>query len=208
MTALINGSPKAEGSSSEILVSRFEKIETGNPDEIKKIHLGKCEVSSEDMEILKACDTWVFFFPLYVDALPGHLVDCLLQIEKAVKEPKKVYAVVCMGFFEGIQTRHALSVMENFCLKSGFKYCGGIGVGGAGAFGGMKGIPLYKGPLIEIDMGLKELRENAWQGKTAENIFVGLKFPRFLYRLAGESNWKKVIKENGGKAKDLGRKIR
>lgn len=208
MIALINGSPKYENSSSEILLNRFEKIKTNNSNEIQKIHLVKNEVSLEDMELLKSCDTWVFFFPLYVDAIPGHLIECLLQIEEAVIAPKNIYAVVCMGFFEGIQTRNALSVIENFCIKCGFNYCGGIGVGGAGAFGGMKAIPLYKGPLVDIDLSLQKLKDNAEQSLDAENTFVELKFPKFLYRLAGEGNWKQVIKQNGGKTKDLNKRIK
>lgn len=207
MIALINGSPKFEGSSSELLLDRFEKIESENSAEFRKIHFAKGDVSNADIEVLKACDTWAFFFPLYVDAVPGHLVECLLKLQDSVKEKKNIYPIVCMGFFEPVQTRHALAVIENFCEKCGFNYGGGLGIGGAGAFGGMKGIPLFKGPLMDIDKALWELRENILRKKTEENKYAELKFPRFLYKLAGEMNWKKTIKQNGGKSKDLGKRI-
>ena len=33
---------------------------------------------------------------------------------------------------------------------------------------------------------------------------VSIAFPRFLYKMAAQLGWRQMIKENGGKVKDLG----
>lgn len=208
MIAVINGSPKKTGSASQVLIDRMLSYEPVINDEFIQVQLHACSVTEDQLSVLSAAGTWIFIFPLYVDSVPGHFLECLHQLS-ALKVPqgKKVYAVTPMGFFEGEQTRWALRVISNFCNKTGAQYCGGLGVGGTGAFDMMKNIPVFKGPMIEIDTSLLALRENAVKCADNGDVFTTIKFPRIAYFFAGQGMWRKTIKANGLKTKDLNRRI-
>ncbi|MCQ2983221.1 MAG: NAD(P)H-dependent oxidoreductase [Treponemataceae bacterium] len=209
MIALINGSPKKADSASEIFCRRIKSYEPAPEVTFTDAALHDCTVTPETLATLTAADTWMFVFPLYSDGIPGHLLDCLQQIAARSSETgaKKVYAVVGMGFFEGHQTQWALRVMANFCAKAGHEYCGGVGVGGTGAFGSLGGIPPFKGPMGTVDTPLLMLREYAAKGTVIGDTFTTIQFPRIAYRFAGQANWRKATKAFGNKAKDLGRRI-
>ncbi len=213
MIALINGSPKATGtgSASELLCNRIKSYEPAPEVSFTDVHLQGTTITAETLATLTAADTWLFVFPLYSDGIPGHLLDCLQQLSTAASASgvgeKKVYAVVGMGFFEGHQTQWALRVMANFCAKTGHQYCGGVGVGGTGAFGSLGGIPPFKGPMVSVDTPLLMLREYAAKGTVIGDTFTTIQFPRIAYRFAGQSAWRKAVKANGLKPKDLGRQI-
>jgi hypothetical protein len=42
----------------------------------------------------------------------------------------KVYVIANNGFIEGRQNEPLMQVMENFCVRAGLEWCGGIGIGG------------------------------------------------------------------------------
>lgn len=208
MIAVINGSPKKSGSASQVLIDRMLSYEPAKNMEYTQVQLHDCSVTEEQLSVLAAADTWILTFPLYVDSVPGHLLECLLQIAGLkIASGKKVYAVVPMGFFEGKQTHWVLRVISNFCAKTGSHYCGGLGVGGTGAFDMMKNIPVFKGPMITVDTSLLILLENAVKGENNQDIFTTIKFPRIAYLFAGQGMWRKTVKANGLKTKDLSRRI-
>ena len=41
-----------------------------------------------------------------------------------------VYDIANNGFIEGRQNEPLMQIMENFCIRSGLKWCGGLGIGG------------------------------------------------------------------------------
>ncbi|MDE7476781.1 MAG: NAD(P)H-dependent oxidoreductase [Lachnospiraceae bacterium] len=211
--ALINGSPKANNSTSEILLADLKKCITefnAEKTEIKEIGLHNTVIPQQTLEILKTAEAWVFAYPLYVDSIPAHLLSCLIQLEETDWQNRQIhiYGIVNCGFYEGVQAEFALDILKNWCSKSIFIWGGGIGVGGGGALAQMPTIENGHGPKAPIEKALHTLADKILQQETQQNNFVSVAFPRFLYKMAAQMGWRHMIKANGGKIKDLGNQPR
>lgn len=78
-------------------------------------------------------DSIVFAMPLYVDGVPSHVLNFLKEVEakyKKLNSEKRIYVIANNGFIEGRQNEPLMQVMENFCDRAGFNWCGGLGIGG------------------------------------------------------------------------------
>ncbi len=204
--ALINGSPKINGSTSGLLLDDLKSILSDRA-ETAGIEVHTAAISEEELMQLDSSDVWVFACPLYVDGIPAHLLSCLVQLEKAHLQSRGilVYAIVNCGFYEGLQAEYALEILRNWCDKAGFVWSGGIGVGGGGALAMMPRTESGKGPRAPIDKALGMMADNMVQHKPQENQYVSVAFPRFLYKLCAQMGWRQMIRSNGGKTKDLGK---
>ena len=200
--ALIDASPKPRGSTSGILLSHLrQRLPAGV--EGTEQRLRSPALPPEALPALQNAGVWVFACPLYVDGLPSHLLACLMELEKQGLAGKTVYAVVNCGFYEGIQAKPALGVFENWCARAGHTYGGGLGIGGGGAIPELP--PAEKGPMAPVLQALRELGGRIAGGEAGENRYLTIAFPRFLYRMAAQLGWRRRIKANGGRARDLGR---
>lgn len=211
--ALINGSPKVSSSASGILLTdlrRNLKNDKSNhhsgKTQIKEISLRNPVISQETLEALKSAEAWVFACPLYVDGLPAHLLSCLIQLAETdwQDHQKQIYGIVNCGFYEGIQAESALSILQNWCTRTGFIWGGGIGVGGGGALEQLPTLENGHGPKAPVEKALCTMAGKIIQRETQENKYVSIAFPRFLYKMAAQMGWRQKIKANGGKSKDLG----
>ena len=129
-TVMINGSPKKKLSVSAYLISIVRVLIRGTV-VVEQIH--NQGDHKRVLEAVKDADTVVFAMPLYVDGIPSHVLAFMQEMEAFCKENNhslKVYVVSNGGFIEGCQSRPLMLVMENFCRRSNFKWCGGIGIGG------------------------------------------------------------------------------
>lgn len=205
--ALINGSPKVNNSASGILLADLKNY---LGEEVKVMEKGfhTPSLSREMIEELAKADVWVFAYPLYVDGIPGHLLSCLIALEKAglQKPALQVYGIVNCGFYEGIQAQPALKLLQNWCIKTGVQWGGGIGIGGGGGLAMMPKTPPGKGPKAPIEKALEELSQSILMKQVRDNQYVSIAFPRFLYKLGAQMGWRQMIKANGGKARDLGKR--
>ncbi len=204
--ALIDGSPKGNNSASRVLL---EDLKGYWREDAEVVNLGfhSAEISKEAIEELSGTDAWVFAYPLYVDGIPGHLLSCLIQLEEAHLQNRQIhiYGIVNCGFYEGIQTKLALKLLQNWSIKAGFIWSGGIGVGGGGGLAMMPKLEPGHGPKAPIDKALAAFSDIILQKKVQENIYVSVAFPRFLYKIGAQIGWRQMIKANGGKRKDLGK---
>ncbi|MCI5655394.1 MAG: hypothetical protein SOT80_03645 [Candidatus Pseudoruminococcus sp.] len=202
--ALINGSPKVNNSASGVILEDL-KYYISEKAEILDIDFHKSVVSEEQLKILNSAEAWVFAYPLYVDGIPSHLLSCLVQLEKARLQNHNIhiYGIVNCGFYEGIQAEFALKILQNWCIKAGFTWGGGIGIGGGGCLSMMPKTKYGQGPKAPIHKALELITDKIIRHETQENNYVSVAFPRFLYKMAAEMGWRQLIKYNGGKAKDL-----
>jgi multimeric flavodoxin WrbA len=206
---LINGSPKLKGSASGILLNELKSLRS---DDCMTEYGFHTPVLPPEWNLQKFAqqDAAVFAFPLYVDGVPSHLVNCLCQLENYLKtHPSNliIYAIVNCGFFEGNQNRYALEIMKNWCAKSGLKWGQGIGIGGGGMLDGLQNVPAGKGPRKNFSDAIRQLSEHITVGTSAENIYVSPGIPRFTYKIGGEIGWRQQIKANGLSEKELSRKL-
>jgi len=206
--ALINGSPRGKGSNSGALLGDLKGVLPAEVS-IREFHFSKPMITDQDMKDLQNCSTWIFAFPLYVDAIPSHLLSCLGQLEQAdfKRENIHIYAIVNCGFYEAKQNRHAVSMMEIWCEKAGLTWEMGIGFGAGGGLSQMKNIPLGKGPKKNLGIALAELKETILAKDSKDNLYMSMNYPRFVHKLFAEAGWRKGIKANGGKVKDLKRQL-
>lgn len=70
----------------------------------------------------------------------------------------------------------------------------------------MSGSKPDKGPKVPINKELERFAAQILRCGTQGNRYVSVAFPRFLYRMGAQMGWRQMIKANGGKAKDLGRR--
>lgn len=200
--ALVNGSPKMKNSTSGILLDDIKSY-ISQQAEIIDINMHKPILSDKILKQIESVDVFVFSFPLYVDGIPGHLLSCLSQLEEVYKNNHEVYVygIVNCGFYEGQQAKNALDILQNWCMKTGILWAGGIGVGGGGALSQMPNAK--NGPKVPINKALQNMSVHILQSEIQENQFVSVTFPRFLYKMAAQIGWRQLIRSNGGKIKDL-----
>lgn len=206
--ALINGSPKVNSSASGALLEDL-KCYFSEKEQVVDIGLHTTIISKEMLEKFNNTDVWVFGCPLYVDGIPAHLLSCLIQLEKAHLKNRKIhiYGIVNCGFYEGIQAEFALKLLQNWCIKAGFIWSGGIGIGGGGGLAMMPKVEPGHGPKAPIDKALRAIADKILQQEMQENNYVSVAFPRILYKIGAQMGWRQIIKANGGKWKDLGKRL-
>lgn len=204
--ALINGSPKGKNSTSHALLEDLKGY-LGEEPEIVHFGFSSAAISKENIEELSEMDAWVLAFPLYIDGIPGHLLSCLIQLEEARLQNRQihVYGIVNCGFYEGIQAELALKLLQNWSIKAGFLWSGGVGVGGGGGLASMPKVEPGYGPKAPIDKALAAFSDSILKKNVQENVCMSVAFPRFLYQMGAQIGWRQMIRANGGKSKDLGK---
>lgn len=210
--ALINASPKKTASASKILLNDLKGLlldKQLDEENIKEFSLHTPNITEKEIEGLCKYSTWIFAFPLYVDGIPSHLLSCLYKMEQFGIESKNihVYAIVNCGFYEGKQACNALDILKNCCHKSDLAWGMGIGFGGGGALNSMQDLPVGSGPKGTLGKAYKEFISSILSQSSIENIYTSVGFPSFLYKLGGERGWRQMIKANGGKTKDLKKRL-
>lgn len=206
---LINGSPKVKDSSSGIVLNEIKKLLEKRMN-IEELSMRKPLIGKQDFDALNNCDVLIFSFPLYVDGIPSQLLSCLIQLENfyTQNQNKKiiVYAVVNCGFYEGKQADTAIDILKNFCIKAGLLWGQAVGLGGGGMLAMLPKYPLGKGPLMDFGNILIKLADTIYECRAEDTIYCEPNFPRFLYKLAAEIGWRRGLKANGLKSRDLKRR--
>lgn len=213
--ALISGSPRGGKTTSLILLKGLkEYLNKENIEEIIELVWNDSYKGEKDFEEVLSADAIVFAFPLYVDSIPSHLLNVLVNFEEYINKNKdknynkaNVYAIVNNGFFDGKQNCLALENIGHFCKKVGFNFKGGIGIGGGGMLSSLDNVPFGSGPKKNIGNELSKLAKNIKMQEDNGLIFTEPNFPRFLYKIMAQIGWRNSIKKNGLKLRDLKRKI-
>lgn len=204
---MINGSPKIKDSCSGYLIDEIIKL-LDNKIEVMVCNANDKAVNNELFEDIYSCDKVLFVFPLYVDAIPSHLINFLELFQEYIKQkPVKsicIYAISNCGFFEGEQNKYALKIMENFCEHVGLNWEFGLGIGAGPFIGQSQSIPwqaFIKKPIYNALILLKNALERDENQK--ENIFITAKMPRRMYILAAHMSWKALARKNNLKVREL-----
>ncbi len=202
--ALINGSPKCKESASGALITDFLACAYEKCDCVE-IKMNKPKLTDDVIDTLVECEAWVFFYPLYVDGVPGHLLSCLKELEKnkdAFGE-RYIYAVSNCGFYDGRQCEWSLDIIKHWSRRCGFTFGGGIGVGGGGALTVLLNMKPGAKPKSQIDKGLNFLLQKILEENIFDNFYTNVSIPRAIYKMAAEHGWGKSLVKNGKKRKDI-----
>jgi len=209
--AVINGSPKARESTSEMFIDQIQKFLHAKvmvyqarqfvrrKNTSQKLTYRKL-TSKKIYDILKA-DVLLIVFPLYIDSLPAPLIRILTLIEEHVVTTDgrlpSVYAICNCGFFEAERNQLALQMIEHFSTRTGMSWGYGIGVGCGGAVQLLrKSMIQGKGLAADVYAALRQLGD-AIQDENIkrQNVFVAPEIPRFWYMLNGNMHWQQMAKQ-------------
>lgn len=151
-TIYINCSPKKKLSASGYLIS-VQKLLT--PGSARVFQLRHSNGGGEILKALEDADNVVFAMPLYVDAVPSHVLGFLKRMENWCLEHRKhltVWSITNNGFIEGRQSEPVLRILENFCSRADLHYGGGIGIGGGVMLNVSRILLLVSTALLLINM--------------------------------------------------------
>jgi hypothetical protein len=161
-TVLINCSPKKRFAASSYLVWLQSLSLRGHK---VKMNLRSGKDYAGILRELEDADNVVFCMPLYVDAVPSHVLPFMAQMEQFCREKSlhpRLYVLSNNGFIEGKQNGPLMEVMENFCLKSGTAFGGGVGIGGGVMMNVMTIILLVQIALFVIMSVLQGMQSGIW----------------------------------------------
>lgn len=208
--ALINGSPKSGKNNSGLLLRSLEPL-IGKEHELFHYHVIRQPLSESDYMTLCRMDALVLAFPLYVDSIPSHLLGMLTELEGYMKAERTkeimLYAIVNNGFFEGVQNRIAIGILQNWCVRAGVRFGQAIGQGAGEMLESVEKVPHGNGPMKNLHAALDTLAANLQSGKTGDTVLLSPKLPRIAWKIGGTLGWNSTAKKNGLTKKELRRRL-
>lgn len=206
--SLINASPKVNESTT-LLILKYLKTRLLPDTQTETYHINSKEPTHAIIAKIFDADAVVIALPLYMDSLPSHLLEPLLQMENHMKNNNTlikpvVYTIVNGGFYEGKYSTIAIDMMKHWCKKAGLKWGQALGVGAGDMYGGLSILPIGKGPSANLGKALDKIAKTINGLGVGENIFVSPNIPRFAWKIgASILVWNKRAKANGLSKKDL-----
>lgn len=201
---IINGSPKASKSTSELLIGYLTPFIKGN--EIITYNLCETDFSEKQFLQIQSSEVLIFVFPLYIDSINSLLLRFLIDLEKREFGNKNinVYCIINNGFYEGWQNHVAADIMKNWCEAVGLTYGQTLGVGAGEMLPFLKDIPLGHGPNKNIGIAFQKLSCNVLSLNKGKDLFISPNWPRFLWKIQSSLDfWYPRAKKNGLKRKEL-----
>lgn len=210
--AFINGSPKRGESCSLYMIdylsqelkNTFSKTLTVNA-----LSLLKDSDKTKVFQELLSCEALVIVFPLYVDSLPSSLLEMLADLDHYKKScpstssfVPSIYGLANCGFIDSFQNKNALHILENYALSAGFRWYGGIGLGGGEMIRSTKDqIPLVSKVAKPVYEALCTLIASikALEPLPVSNtiIFGNYKFKQRIFIVMANFFWLPLAKKNG-----------
>lgn len=207
---VISSNLKEEAENNNLSSNQNEEAESNNNssnknEEVESINLSSY-LNNLDViaKIIEPSNKVVLGMPLYVDGIPSAALRLMEYLEKMKSgSGRKLYVIANMGFYESKQIENLLGMVEDFCSKSGFEYCGGIAIGAGEMMGQVLGFGA-NGPGKHVYQSLLNVGSMISNGQKFENIYTKTnKFPRFLYFAAANSGMLRSGKNNGLSKKDM-----
>ena len=203
---MIIGSPRLKKSTSYSLAEYLQK---GLKQKGWNIHLffsHQVVIKEQDMKELinkiEHSDIIGIIFPLYVDSIPGPLIQVLEKLgeQKTKRTDQKIFTIVNSGFPEPHQSQLAVDMIKDFSKEYQANFIGGLTIGAGGVIGG-KPIEQIKHRskrlITALDLAIESLGQTKTLSKKAEKILLKPIFPKILYNIFANMSWKKRSKRYG-----------
>jgi hypothetical protein len=206
---LLVGSAKQPHSTSESLGTYLIEKLQGNGFETETLFIHKSINAEDRRDKLLAgandADIIVMAFPLYVDCLPYLVIRTMELIaknreEKANPREQSLLCIVNSGFPEAHQNDTAIAICRKFAQETGFKWAGGLALGGGEA---IKGRPLLevkgmaRNAIKSLDLAADSLAGGKPVSQKAIQIMAKPFIPKWIYILLGGMRWNKEAKRHG-----------
>lgn len=170
-TVFINASPKKRFCASAYFLFLQRLFVPG-----KKVTLKLRTPADHDriLEELRDAQAGVFSLPLYVDAVPSHVLRFLEKMEVYCQEKGlrlSVHVISNNGFIEGKQNEPLMQVFENFCARAGLVWGGGVGVGGGVMLNVYRIVYLVQIGLLLVNILLNLINTGSFYARDALSNF-------------------------------------
>lgn len=195
---IINGSPKAGKSTSELLIEYLIPFIKRN--EVVTYNVCKTNFSETQFAQIQSSEVLIFVFPLYIDSINSYLLRFLIELEKRGFNNRNIniYCIINNGFYEGWQNHVAADIMKNWCKSSGLTYGQTLGIGAGEMLPFFKDVPLGHGPNKSLGIALQELSRNILSLNQGEDLLISPNWPRFFWKIASSFGfWYPRAKKNG-----------
>ncbi len=180
--------------------------EMGVKTDIAEIHssMKSAQKQQELIGLVAGFDLIILSCPLYIDSLPYPVIQFMELAAGAVKNAKdqSFVAIINSGFPESLHSDAAVEICRNFALESGFKWAGGLPIGGGGAIDGkpLEKLPGFiRGVISALDLAASSLYTGESISEEAIALIRKPAMPKWLYILAGNFGWKSRAKKNNVK---------
>jgi multimeric flavodoxin WrbA len=210
---LLVGSPKATQSTSASLGAYLLKFLEAKGFGTNTIMVNQSLRSSEGLEKLIAAvngaDIVVLAFPLYIDSLPSGVIRVMELIAenrrvKDIRKGQRFAAVVNSGFPEAQHNDIALAICRRFASESGFRWAGGLALGGGEAIEGEdldKSGGRARFARKALGLAAEAIAEDREISEEAIKLMARPFVPSLIYTLIGGMGWKRRARENKAIAK-------
>ena len=131
-TLIINGSPNGRRGNTEILCREFIK---GMQTPAKVMYIAENDETAA-AEYMHDFTHWLFFFPLYFNAMPGIVKRLFEQLQP--NNGRQVGYFVQSGFEEAAQSDYLVHILNNFNQRMGYR---NLGIVVAGGMAGIRFMP-------------------------------------------------------------------
>ena len=190
-TVLINCSPKKRFCASSYFLF-LQRLFTGGEKVTEKLRTPADY--DRILEQLRGAQAVVFGVPLYVDSIPSHVLRFMEKMDVFCRENGlrlSVYCIANNGFIEGKQNEPMMQIFENFCVRAGLSWGGGVGIGGGVMLNVSRILFAVQIGILLLNIALSLMNggglfpKEAWQS-FAENALLLLFFNSgVLFYLAG-----------------------
>ena len=206
---LLVGSPRGPDSTSQSLGGYLLERLAEKDHETKRIGIYSALRKDQGLdEIIKAvedADLFILAFPLYIDSLPAAAIFVLESIAEhrksyAHKQNQSFVAVCNCGFPEAEQMNTALAICKRFAKETGFQWFGALALGGGEAIHGraLKEVGgMARNIMRSLDMAAVALANGQPVPEEATKLMAKPFVPALLYRMIGNSGWKRDAKKYG-----------
>lgn len=205
---LLNCSYKGEKSNSNSILTKLKSI---YKEPLETYNLISFENKQDELiSILSKTKVIVLAMPLYVDGVPSRVVSLMERLYVENKGSDKIiYVVSNLGFFESKQIVNLLKITRNWAEACGYKYGGGLAIGGGEMVGPMiNSIPTGKGPVRTIDQNLIVFTDAIKNRKIIDDLYAN---PNLIHRVTfnaiANSRWRRQLKGNGLNKEEIYRKL-
>jgi NAD(P)H-dependent FMN reductase len=220
---LIVGSPKGKRSVSHALGSALLSRLAAGGTETEETLVADALRSSEERHRLyrlaDEADLVIVSFPLYVDQLPAPLVQTLELLadrrqgaQGATPWPgplvQRLVAIVQCGFWENHQNRPAVAIMRQFARETGFAWAGALTMGAGGALAGRSlenAGGMARNTVKTLDLAAASLAAGGNVPEEAAALMAKPLMARWLYHLAANWGFKRLIKKHGAQKRTYDR---
>ncbi len=204
-TLIINGSPNGKRGNTEILSRAFMKGMQTMP-EVRYVVEEDAITLANDMQNF---DNWLFFFPLYFNAMPGIVKRLFEQLQPDTN--RAVGYFVQSGFEEAAQSDYLSAILKNFNKRMGYR---DLGIVIAGGMAGVRYLPeLMNRKTFEHMRRAGTLYEQAGEfadesvkhfGQLYRYTKKQAKYNQFMRKLGLTNiNWNSLLKKNKAYQKRL-----